>query len=77
LTNLRQLLYHASMIETLSLLFGLGFSVLVYFRSIRPAAQSPAQKALYTILSTFGITGMVWLSGLLIAHFLRKLNFIL
>jgi hypothetical protein len=62
------------MIETLSLLFGLGFSVLVYFRSIRPASQSPAQKSLYTIISTIGITGMVWLSGVLIADVLRKLN---
>jgi hypothetical protein len=64
------------MIETLSLLFGLGFSVLVYFRSIKPGAHSPAQKTLYTIISAIGITGMVWLSGVLIAHVLRKLNII-
>ena len=64
------------MIETLSLLFGLGFSVLVYFRSIKPGALPTARKALYTIISTIGITGMVWLSGVLIAHVLRKLNVI-
>lgn len=62
------------MIEFLSFLFGLGFSVLVYVRTIRPGSERPARKVTYTILSTIGITGMVWLCGVLIAHFLRKMN---
>ena len=35
------------MIETLSFLFGLGFSVLVYQRSIRRASYSRGRKAAY------------------------------
>jgi hypothetical protein len=62
------------MIETVSFLFGLGFSILVYFLSIRTRNDSPLRKAGYFLISTVGITGMVWLSGVLIAHFLRKLN---
>ena len=62
------------MIETLSFLFGLGFSVLVYQRSIRRASYSRGRKAAYFCISTVGITGMVWLSGVLVAHFLRKLG---
>jgi hypothetical protein len=62
------------MIETASFLFGLGFSVLVYVLSIRTQNVSPLRKAGYFLITTFGITGMVWLSGILISHFLRKLN---
>lgn len=62
------------MIETLFFFFGLGFSVLVYIRSIDPSNHPPLRKMIYTILSTIGITGMVWLCGVLIAHFLRKLS---
>jgi len=62
------------MIESFSFLFGFGFSVLVYFRTIHSANHPPARKALFTILSTIGITGMVWLCGVLIAHFLKKLT---
>ena len=62
------------MIETLSLLFGLGFSILVSIRSIKPGNYPPVRKAIYIIISTIGITGMVWLSGVLVAHFLRKLG---
>lgn len=62
------------MIESASLIFGLGFSILVYFTSIKPGNHRPFPKALYTLLSTIGITGMVWLCGVLIAHFLRKLT---
>jgi hypothetical protein len=62
------------MIETGSLLFGLGFSILVYMLSIRKRNDSPLRKAAYFLISSFGITGMVWLSGILIAHFLRKLS---
>ncbi len=62
------------MIETFSFLFGIGFSILVYFLSIRTRELSPSRKTVYFLLSTIGITGMVWLSGVLIAHFLRRLN---
>jgi len=62
------------MIETLFFFFGLGFSVLVSVRSIVPGDHPPLRKMFYTILSTIGITGMVWLCGVLIAHFLRKLG---
>lgn len=62
------------MIETLFFFFGLGFSVLVSARSIAPGDHPPVRKMLYMILSTIGITGMVWLCGVLIAHFLRKLG---
>ncbi len=62
------------MIETLSFLFGFGFSILVYVLSIRTRDIAPSRKALYTLVSTIGITGMVWLSGVLVAHFLRKLG---
>jgi hypothetical protein len=62
------------MIETLFFFFGLGFSVLVYIRSIGRGDHPPLRKLIYTILSTIGITGMVWLCGVLIAHFLRKMG---
>ncbi len=62
------------MIETLSFLFGFGFSILVYVLSIRTRALAPSRKAFYFLISTIGITGMVWLSGVLVAHFLRKLS---
>ena len=65
------------MIEQLSFVFGLGFSILVYVLSIRKAALPPLRKALITIVSTIGITGMVWLSGVLVAHFLRRLGILL
>jgi hypothetical protein len=64
------------MIEAASFIFGIAFSILVYFTSIKPGRYRPLPKALYTILSTIGITGMVWLCGILIAHFLRKLNIV-
>jgi uncharacterized membrane protein (DUF106 family) len=64
--------YHAAMIETLSFAFGLGFSILVYILSIRQGNYSPLQKAAYFLISTIGITGMVWLCGVLIAHFLKN-----
>lgn len=60
------------MIEAISFLLGFGFSLVVYFRAIRPAPYSPLRKTVYFIISTIGITGMVWLSGVLIAHFLRE-----
>jgi hypothetical protein len=62
------------MIETISFLAGLGFSFLVYFRSIRPLDSPRPRKFMYFALSLIGITGMLFLSGVLIAHFLRKLG---
>ncbi len=64
------------MIETASLLLGLGFSFLVYFRSIRTADLSRPRKALYFLLTLVGITGTVFLSGILIADFLRNTSFL-
>jgi Na+-transporting NADH:ubiquinone oxidoreductase subunit NqrB len=64
-----------SMIETISFTFGLGFSLFVYFRSIRPLDQSRTKKTFYFLFTLIGITGMLFLSGVLIAHFLRKLGF--
>ena len=62
------------MIESASFIFGIGFSILVYVTSIRRGDYPPLQKAIYTVLSTVGITGMVWLCGILIGHFLKKLG---
>lgn len=60
------------MIETLSFLFGFAFSILVYILSIRTRPMPPSRKAAVFLISAIGITGMVWLSGVLVAHFLRK-----
>jgi hypothetical protein len=62
------------MIETFCFLMGLGFSLLVYFLQIRPLHASGSRKFVYFILSLFGITGTLFLSGVLVAHFLRKLG---
>ena len=62
------------MIETLCLLFGLAFSMLVYFRSIRTANESPMKKAFYFLFSFIGITGTLFLFGILIAHKMRTLK---
>ncbi len=62
------------MIETLSFLFGFGFSILVYVLSIRTRPLAPTRKLFFFLISTIGITGMVWLSGVLVAHFLRRLS---
>jgi hypothetical protein len=62
------------MIETISFLLGFGFSVLVYFLSIRPLDQPWTRKALYFFFTLIGITGTIFLAGVLIAHFLRKLG---
>jgi hypothetical protein len=66
--------YYPGMIELGSLLFGLGFSVLVYVRSIRTADLPAVKKFLYFVITLIGITGMLFLSGVLIAHTLRKLH---
>lgn len=63
-----------SMIELISFLLGLGFSLLVYFLSIRPRDLSWTKKAFTFFFTLIGITGTVFLSGVLIAHFLKKLG---
>jgi len=60
------------MIETVSFILGFGFSVLVYVRSIRTADLSWQKKTVYTFFTFIGITGTVFLAGVLIAHALRK-----
>ncbi len=65
--------YDVSMIEAFSLLFGLGFSLLVYWQSIRKMQYSRPKKAFYFFMTLIGITGTVFLSGVLIGHFLRLL----
>ncbi|HYA87638.1 MAG TPA: hypothetical protein VEI57_11305 [Nitrospirota bacterium] len=62
------------MMETVFFLLGMGFSLLVYFISIRPLDQSPARKFLFLVLTLIGITGTLFLFGVLSAHFLRKLG---
>ena len=60
------------MLELCALFLGLGFSCLVYFRSIRAAGLSWQQAAVYTFFTFIGITGTIFLSGVLIADALRK-----
>jgi hypothetical protein len=60
------------MIETIGFILGFGFSVLVYVRSIRTANLSWREKAVYSLFTFIGITGTVFLAGVLIAHALRK-----
>lgn len=55
------------MIEALFLLAGLGFSVHVYRRSIKTRHFTPRRKALHFLLTTIGITGTLFLLGVLIA----------
>jgi len=64
-----------AMIEKISFFLGLGFSLLVYLHSIRPLDLSRTKKTFYTLFTFIGITGMLFISGVLIAHFLRKLGF--
>ncbi len=60
------------MMETVFFLLGLGFSFLVYFLSIRPLNQSRMRKLFYFVLTLIGITGTLFLFGVLAAYFLRK-----
>lgn len=76
LTEMHRLDSMPSMIELGSFLFGFGFSILVYFRSIRTAPVPALQKVFYFIITFIGITGMLFLSGILIAHALRERNII-
>lgn len=59
------------MIETAAFLVGIGFSVLVYYRSIRPAPVSAGRKLLYFLLSLIGIAGMLFLFGVMASFVLR------
>ncbi len=62
------------MIETFCLLFGFGFSILVYFQSISTVNERPLKKAFYFLFTLIGITGTLFLFGILSAHALRKLH---
>ncbi len=62
------------MIEIFCLLFGLGFSVLVYVRSIRTSKFPPHKKALYFFFTLIGITGTLFLFGVLVADKLRSMD---
>ena len=64
------------MIETISFLLGLGFSLLVYVLSIRPLDQPWPKKTGYFFFTLIGITGTVFLIGVVISHFLRKMGVI-
>jgi hypothetical protein len=64
------------MIEIVSFLLGLGFSLLVYILSIRPLDLPWPKKTIYSLFTFIGITGMVFLIGVVMAHFLRKMGFI-
>jgi len=68
------MIYHGLMIELLSLLTGLGFSLLVYVRSIKKTELAPLKKASYFLLSLIGITGTLFLFGILVADKLRALG---
>lgn len=66
--------YHAGMIEMFCFLFGLGFSILVYFRSIMKTGYSWPKKAIYFFFTLIGITGTLFLFGVLVADKLRHLR---
>jgi hypothetical protein len=60
------------LIEAIGFVLGFGFSLLVYVLSIRRLDLPWQRKALYTFFTFIGITGTLFLAGVLIAHFLRK-----
>lgn len=62
------------MIETTAFFLGIGFSVLVYFRSIRPMPVTPGRKALYFLLSLIGIAGMLFLFGIMASFVLSGMK---
>jgi hypothetical protein len=62
------------MIEALCLLFGLAFSMLVYVRSIRTANEPPTKKAVYFLFTFIGITGTLFLFGILVADKMRAMK---
>ncbi len=66
--------YDGRMIEQVGFLFGLGFSFLVYFRSIRKTNYSRPKKAFYFLLTLIGITGTLFLFGVLVADKVRNMR---
>ncbi|HSQ78675.1 MAG TPA: hypothetical protein VLN91_07255 [Nitrospirota bacterium] len=62
------------MVEQVSFLVGLGFSFLVYVRSIRRTDYSRPKKAFYFLLTLIGITGTLFLFGVLVADKLRNMR---
>lgn len=62
------------MFETLCFLVGVGFSFLVYFRSIGKTDYSWPKKAFYFLLTLIGITGTLFLFGVLVADKLRNMR---
>ncbi len=61
------------MFEALFFCFGLGFSLFVYVHSIKPLPLPGIKKFFYFFLSLVGITGTLFLAGVLIAHAFRRL----
>ncbi len=62
------------MVGALFFCFGLGFSMFVYFHSIKPLDLPVTKKFIYFFFSFIGITGTLFLSGVLIAHALHRLG---
>ncbi len=62
------------MVELVSFILGAGFSFLVYFLSIRPQDISGPRKAAYFLLSFIGITGTVFLFGVMLSFVLNGMK---
>ena len=58
------------MVEMIFFLAGLGFSILVYFRSIKNTDYPLVTKAWYAIITFVGITGILLLVGVMLSYFL-------
>ena len=58
------------MVETIFFLTGFGFSIFVYFRSIKNPDYPALKKAWYAFITFIGITGILLLVGVMIAHVL-------
>jgi hypothetical protein len=58
------------MVETIFFLAGLGFSILVYFRSIKSTDYPPLKKAWYAFITFVGITGILLLVGVMLSSFI-------
>ncbi len=52
----------------------MAFSILVYVRSIKPSPFPPVKKAFYFLFTLIGITGTLFLFGVLVADKLRNLS---
>lgn len=62
------------MIELLFFLLGLGFSIVVYVRSIHHRDHPAHKKLLYFMLTTIGITGFLLLFGVMVVHAIKSLS---